>query len=169
MSVTDDNYRLEPLEERHAWDILSWRYQTPYDFYNPPADDHQEHYVRQFLNPDFNFHAVLDACGTMIGFCSFGSDGQVPGGNYSDEALDIGVGMRPEFTGQGKGAAFFGAVLGYALGTLSPGRLRLPVAKFNQRALKLYANFGFEVNDEFHDQLGAVSYSILVRKAAEPS
>lgn len=168
MSVTDDNYRLKPLEERHAWDILSWRYPSPYDFYNPPVDDHQEHYVKQFMNPEFNFHAVLDACGTMVGFCSFGIDGQVPGGDYSDEALDIGVGMRPEFTGQGKGAAFFGAVLSHALGTLGPERLRLTVAKFNQRALKLYANFGFEVNDEFVEQPYAVPYSILVRRVADP-
>ena len=166
MSVADDNYLLKLLEESHAWDILSWRYPSPYDFYNPPIDDHQEHYVRQFLNPDFSFHAVLDAGGTMAGFCSFGSDGQVPGGDYSDEALDIGVGMRPELTGQGKGAAFFGAILGYALGTLSAEQIRLTVAKFNQRALKLYENFGFEVNDEFLEHPYAVPYSILVRKAA---
>ena len=168
MSVIDDNYRLKPLEERHALDILSWRYPYPYDFYNSSADDHQEHYVRQFLNPEFNFHAVLDGCGTMIGFCSFGSDGQVRGGDYSDEALDIGVGMRPEFTGQGKGAVFFSAILGHALGTLSPECLRLTVAKFNLRALKLYKNFGFEVNDEFRVQPGAVPYAILIRKVAGP-
>jgi len=168
MSVPDDNYWLKPLEERHAWDILGWEYPFPYDFYNPSFDDHQEHYVRQFLNPELKFHAVLDTSGTMIGFCSFGSDGQVPGGDYSDEALDIGVGMRPEFTGQGKGAAFFGAILGYALGTLNPEFLRLTVAKFNLRALKLYENFGFEVKDEFSEQPSAVPYRILVRTAAEP-
>jgi RimJ/RimL family protein N-acetyltransferase len=104
----------------------------------------------------------------MIGFCSFGSDGQVPGGDYSDDALDIGVGMRPELTGQGKGADFFGAILGYALGTLNPELLRLTVAKFNLRALKLYENFGFEVKDEFSEQPSAVPYRILVRSAAGP-
>ena len=168
MSVSDDNYWLKPLEERHAWDILGWEYPFPYDFYNPSFDDHQEHYIRQFLNPELKFHAVLDTCGTMVGFCSFGSDGQVSGGDYSDEALDIGVGMRPELTGQGNGTAFFGAILDHALGTLNPEFLRLTVAKFNLRALKLYENFGFELKDEFSEQPSAVPYCILVRTAAGP-
>ena len=165
MSVSDDNYWLKPLEERHAWDILDWEYPSPYDFYNSSFSEHQEHYVKQFMNPELRFHAVLDTYGTMIGFCSFGPDGQVPGGVYSDEALDIGIGMRPELTGQGKGAAFFGAILGYALGSLNPELLRLTVAKFNHRALKLYKNFGFEDRGEFFAQPSAVSYQILVRAA----
>ena len=165
MSVSDDNYRLKPLEERHAWDILSWEYPFPYDFYNPSVDYHQKHYVRQFLNPDLKFHAVIDARGKMIGFCSFGSDGQVLGGDYSDEALDIGVGMRPELTGQGKGVAFFDVILDYAIATLSPEFIRLTVAKFNLRALKLYKKFGFELKDEFIEQPSAVNYCILIRAA----
>ena len=163
MSISGDNYSLKPLEERHAWDILSWEYPFPYDFYNTSFDNYQEHYVRQFVDPELKFHAVLDSYGTMIGFCSFGADGQVPGGNYSDEGLDIGLGMRPELTGQGNGAAFFGAILDYALSTFRPKFLRLTVAKFNLRALKLYQNFGFEVQGEFSAQLNGVPYRILVR------
>jgi [ribosomal protein S18]-alanine N-acetyltransferase len=165
MSISGGNYSLKPLEERHAWDILSWEYPFPYDFYNTSLDNHQEHYVRQFVDPELKFHAVLDSYGTMIGFCSFGADGQVPGGNYSDEGLDIGLGMRPELTGQGNGAAFFGAILDYALSTLRPKFLRLTVAKFNLRALKLYQNFGFEVQAEFSAQVSGVPYRILVRTA----
>ena len=89
MSVSDDNYWLKPLEERHAWDILSWEYPFPYDFYNPSVDYHQKHYVSQFLNPDLKFHAIIDARGKMIGFCSFGSDGQVPGGDYITDPMVI--------------------------------------------------------------------------------
>ena len=104
----------------------------------------------------------------MVGFCSFGADGQVPGGDYSNEGLDIGLGMRPELTGQGNGAVFFGAILDYALSTFRPEFLRLTVAKFNLRALKLYESFGFKVKDEFSAQPSGVPYRILVRAAAEP-
>lgn len=168
MSDSDDNYRITPLEEHQARDILSWEYPSPYDFYNPSVDAHYEHYVKQFLDPALNFHAVIDDSGTMIGFCSFGSDGQVIGGDYGDDALDIGVGMRPESTGKGKGAAFFGAILGFSLESLSPEFFRLTVAKFNRRALKLYGNFDFRIESEFFEHSTDVPYLILVRAAAGP-
>ena len=37
------------------------------------------------------FFATLNLQGELEGYCSFGSDGQVPGGDYSAEALDIGI------------------------------------------------------------------------------
>ncbi len=162
----DDNYQVKPLEECHARDILKWKYRAPYDFYNPPDDDRAEEYVQLFLKPELHFHAVLDSEDNFIGFCSYGIDGQVPGGNYSDDALDIGLGMKPELTGQGRGAAFFDAVLDYALTTINPERLRLTVANFNRRAITLYEKFGFVADDEFADSHFNVPYTILV---LEPS
>ena len=167
MSIhVDDNYRVKPLEECHARDILSWKYPTPYDFYDPPDDDRAEEYIELFLNPEFQFHAVLDSKENLIGFCSYGIDGQVPGGDYTRDALDIGLGMKPELTGQGRGVAFFNAVLDYAFSTINPERIRLTVANFNRRALHLYENFGFIPADEFADSHSHVPYTILVREAA---
>ncbi len=157
----DVNYRITPLEESHARDILGWRYPTPYDFYDPPADDQTERYVRAFLEPDLQFHAVLDGDNDFIGFCSFGLDGQVPGGDYSEDALDIGVGMKPELTGQGRGFDFFHAILSHAQDSMSPQRVRLTVASFNRRALRLYERFGFERYTEFADSQYKVPYIIL--------
>ena len=98
MSISGDNYSLKPLEERHAWDILSWEYPFPYDFYNTSFDNHQEHYVRQFVDPDLKFHAVLDSYGTMVGFCSFGADGQVPGVHPCCSILGNSIAFRPSFS-----------------------------------------------------------------------
>ena len=161
MCDQDHIYRVKPMEECHAWDILSWKYPAPYDFYDSPEDNRGVHYVKQFLNPELRFHAVVDPSENLVGFCSYGLDGQVPGGNYRADALDIGLGMIPELTGQGKCADFFEAVLRYGMNTLNPERVRLTVAKFNQRALKLYENFGFAVDDEFFDCLHEVPYTIL--------
>jgi ribosomal protein S18 acetylase RimI-like enzyme len=55
--------------------------------------------------------------------------------------------------------------LDYAIATVSPEFIRLTVAKFNLRALKLYKKFGFELKDEFVEQSSAVNYCILVRAA----
>lgn len=165
-SSKDHSYRIRPLEEQDARDILGWRYPSPYDFYNPPEDDHADYYVSQFLDPALAFHAIIDQEARFIGFCSFGTDGQVPGGDYREDALDIGLGMRPELTGQGLGEAFFGAILDYGLTTFSPQRVRLTVARFNERAMSLYQKFGFTHTDEFVDSLLAAPYVVLVRDSA---
>ncbi|MBT4162471.1 MAG: GNAT family N-acetyltransferase [Gammaproteobacteria bacterium] len=151
------------MEERDARDILRWRYTTPYDFYDPPDDDRQDYYVSQFLKPELMFHAIVDAEDRFVGYCSYGLDGQVPGGDYSEDALDIGLGMRPEFTGQGRGAAFFNIILDHGIKILVPDKVRLTVASFNRRAMRLYENFGFIEVDEFSDALFEVPYTVLTR------
>ncbi|MEO2177145.1 MAG: GNAT family N-acetyltransferase [bacterium] len=150
------------MNEEHARDILGWRYPTPYDFYDPPGDGPVEHYVLKFTRPELQFHAVLNKHDQFVGFCSYGIDGQVPGGDYSYPALDIGLGMKPEFTGQGTGVVFFTAILRYANKVLGARMLRLTVANFNQRALSLYDKFGFYATSEFTDARNQVEYTILL-------
>jgi len=159
------NYHLTPLREEHAFDILGWRYPQPYDFYDPPSDRPAEEYVREFVRPEYQFHAVLDNKDKFSGFCSFGIDGQVPGGNYREEALDIGLGMKPELTGNGRGYQFFRSIIQHAQMTFEFEIYRLTVANFNERALNLYKHFGFVHEDEFTDTALSVPYTILVRHA----
>lgn len=159
-------FRIEPLRPDQAREILNWQYPEPYDFYDPPRTRHADEYVREFLNPVFNFHAVMDAHGGLVGFCSFGIDGQVPGGDYSEEALDIGLGMRPELTGRGLGNNFFDSILKYAARTLNPVRYRLTVANFNRRAINLYGKFGFTLQSEFEDVHARVPYVIMTREVS---
>ena len=158
------SFRIEPLRADQAREILNWQYPEPYDFYDPPGVRQTEEYVREFLNPLFKFHAVMDAHGGLVGFCSFGIDGQVPGGDYSEEALDIGLGMRPELTGRGLGGTFFNSILTHAARTLNPVRYRLTVANFNRRAINLYHKFGFTLQSEFEDTRERIPYVILVRE-----
>lgn len=155
-------YRIEPLKEEQARDILTWRYPSPYDFYDPPIDSHADYYIREFLNPALQFHAVMDCDGEFIGFCSYGRDGQVPGGEYPDGALDIGLGMKPEYTGRGRGRDFFHAILAFAEAQLGAERFRVTVARFNQRAINVYIDAGFEEVQRFYDAHFSVEYTILV-------
>lgn len=156
-------YRIERLRAEQAYAILDWRYPAPYDFYDAPQVADAAEYVSQFLDPSLAFHAVLGNDGEFVGFCSFGRDGQVPGGDYATEALDIGLGMRPELTGRGLGKGFFESILRFAAGNFGAGRYRVTVANFNERALRLYHGFGFEKCAEFEDPGCCVAYSILMR------
>lgn len=159
-------YHLTSLQEVHARQILDWRYPPPYDFYNPPSDRPAEDYIQEFVNPEYQFHAILDEDNNFIGFCSFGIDGRVPGGNYQEDALDIGVGMKPELTGRGLGYQFFDAILQHAIANFDPPWTRLTVANFNKRALNLYKNFGFTLLDEFEDDKLNIRYTILIRQSS---
>ncbi|MFP6805899.1 MAG: GNAT family N-acetyltransferase [Pseudomonadales bacterium] len=157
-------YHLTVLDEGHAREILTWRYPAPYDFYNPPLRMPLDDYVREFTNPAYCFHAVLSPEQTFVGFCSYGIDGQVPGGDYEQEALDIGLGMKPELTGNGLGKAFFEAILNFSILRFEPDLVRLTVADFNQRAVRLYRGFGFESRESFVDAGSNIPYTVLIKE-----
>ena len=101
------------------YDYLDWHYEAPYDIYNLNVTDVLDA-VSFYLWADSGYFAVRSQEDALIGFCCFGYEGQVPGGDYSQDALDVGIGMRPELTGQGLGYAFVGAVLAYAEQTYAP-------------------------------------------------
>ncbi|MFT7091193.1 MAG: RimJ/RimL family protein N-acetyltransferase [Candidatus Azotimanducaceae bacterium] len=156
-------YWIETLTGEEAGQILSWRYQPPYDFYNPPQQESHEPIVKEFLKPANGFHGIRDDQHRFVGFCSFGHDGRVLGGRYEDDAMDIGLGMKPQFTSQGRGSEFFEAIVQHATNELEAEQLRLTVADFNTRAIRIYARLGFEVKDHFVDFLSSEPHTIMVR------
>lgn len=81
----------------------------------------------------------------MIGFFCVGSPAQVPNDKYtySQDFIDVGLGMKPELTGQGNGTLFFTTVLNYINERFEEKPKRLTVAKFNDRAIRLYEKLGF--------------------------
>jgi ribosomal-protein-alanine N-acetyltransferase len=161
--VTDLNYRIQTLTGEEARQILNWRYQPPYDFYNPPKNDPDKLLIKEFLNPGHGFHGVRDDQNRFVGFCSFGLDGRLLGGQYDEDAMDIGLGMKPRLTSQGKGGDFFHAIVEHATDVLRADQLRLTVADFNIRAIKIYTRFGFKVKYQFVDLLNSVPHTIMER------
>ena len=97
--------RFFPIDAASARLIIEWRYAPPYDVYNITTDNLSET-VNYILNPEYAYHIIKDANENLAAFCTFGTDAQVPGGDYSEDALDIGVGVRPDLTGRGKGHVF---------------------------------------------------------------
>ena len=116
---------IRPASAETFAERASWRYEPPYDFY----DGDQE--------PVLNHERYFDA---------FGEDGTLVGFYYLEEkgdAVEIGLGLRPDLTGRGLGGAFFQTGLDF-LRSRFPGRpVVLNVAASNLRAIKVYERAGF--------------------------
>ena len=73
----------------------------------------------------------------------------MPGGDYQANALDIGLGLRPDLTGRGCGREFVRAILEFGSRIYVPQAFRMTVAAWNTRAIRLYTNLGFRRIQEF--------------------
>jgi ribosomal-protein-alanine N-acetyltransferase len=153
------------MGRKSALDILRWTYESPYDIYNFNPDKAKDD-LRYLLNPINGFFSIHAGAGELIGFCSFGADAQVAGGNYEQDALDIGLGIRPELTGQGRGARIIGDVLAFAAERFRPARYRVTIAAFNGRARKAWGKAGFSGSAEFLRPGDGMKFVILVKEGS---
>ena len=134
----------QKMTKSQAIEILNWRYPPPYDLYN------QEETTEALAElMDQSHRAIVDQAGHLIGFYCTGQPAQVPKGHefnvYENAYLDIGLGMKPELTGKKLGREF----LAFILKEIESTTLRLTVATFNQRAIRLYEAFEFKRADTF--------------------
>lgn len=136
-------FRFAPIAEVEARAVVGWRYTGPFAIYNCPTDE-AEATVRTMLDPGTQYYAAHDATGTLAGFCCFGAEARVPGGDYADDtALDVGLGLRPDLAGRGLGPAFVDAIVSFAQRQFHQRRFRLTVAAWNRRAIRAYEKAGF--------------------------
>jgi ribosomal-protein-alanine N-acetyltransferase len=147
------------IDETSARDVMSWRYDPPYDVYN--LDPDSEELLQVLLDRNTACYGLTDASGDLVGFCTFGADGQVPGGDYSREALDIGMGIRPDLTGRGKGSVYVNAVLEFAMLTFAPATVRVTVATFNHRARSVWEKAGFCEVQQFERIPDGMRFAVL--------
>ena len=121
------------MRREDAEAVAAWHYEPPYDFYDFEADPED---LAEILDPASwvrDYHAV-DSGGELVGFFSFRPHG---------DAVELGLGLRPDLTGKALGAAFVEAGIEYARRMLAPRELFLDVATFNDRARKVYERLGF--------------------------
>jgi ribosomal-protein-alanine N-acetyltransferase len=156
-------FTFRPMDEVSAHAILNWRYDAPYDLYNPASGEVEEG-VRNFLALHNAYHTIADVHGDLVAYCCFGPDAQVPGGDYGADALDIGMGMHPKLTGQGRGLGIITAVLDFAQRTYAPRAFRATIAAFNQRALHVCEKAGFRPVQTFQRDQDARAFVVLMRE-----
>ena len=155
------------MDQASARAVLSWRYEEPYALYNTPPD-RMEAGVQALLDPRNAYHAITNGRGDLVGYCCIGPDAQVPGGDYNAEALDVGMGLRPDLTGQGHGPTYVDAVLDFARRTFAPAAFRVTVAEFNARALRVWQEAGFCAVQTFQRELDGRAFVVLVREERPP-
>ncbi|MDQ1616956.1 MAG: [ribosomal protein S18]-alanine N-acetyltransferase [Actinomycetota bacterium] len=154
------SYRVRPMSAEDGESIALWRYPGPWAVYDGTEPVHA----------DEGFFAVVDdEDGGLVGFACLGLEARVPGLGEVAGVLDVGVGMRPDLTGQGRGREFAAAVLKHARGAAadaSATRFRAVVQEWNRRSLRLLERLGFtEVARHVVPEQG-VTYVVLSRPTA---
>ena len=156
-------YRLRPTVRADAELFCTWRYGGLYTMY-----DQRPELRANYLEPSFRYHSVSDETGALVGFCCFGADARVLGIVYDDEALDIGLGMAPALTGQGRGTAFVAGIVDFAAKHFRPTALRLTVAAFNRRAITVYERNRFVAGQRHQLRRYGVMLDFVVMKREMP-
>ena len=139
-----------PITEDDAREVLGWRYDAPYDVYNAPAEELEDN-VRWFLLPENAYYAILNEEGELLAFCCYGPDARVPGGDYNEDAVDVGIGLRPDRTGQGLGTGLLEAVLDFGREARGITAYRTTIAAWNRRSIRTFERAGFRVTGTFRN------------------
>jgi RimJ/RimL family protein N-acetyltransferase len=148
-----------------AKQIVTWKYPQEYSMYD--FDDSPETF-QELL--DGTYYAVRDKDNQLMGFYCFGRNAQVPEGQnqnlYSgDNVVDIGLGMNPDLTGRGMGFSFLKAGIEFAKQKYKPDYLRLSVAAFNVRAIKVYSRMRFKETASFVNR--GIAFIIMAMREEE--
>ncbi|MCP8970388.1 GNAT family N-acetyltransferase [Ectobacillus ponti] len=154
-------WKAQQIDEQAAQQISQWTYEPPYDLY---SGDGSAVLQEEMLE---NKYRVVYEGEHIIGYFCTGWAAQVPVGAalglYEEDRLDLGIGMRPDLTGQGRGQAFFSFVLDQVQDRFPGQPLRLTVAAFNGRAIRLYEAFGFRPQHVF--SRGDTVFHVMIQEA----
>jgi len=140
--------KLTSMTEEFAREIVGWRYPGQYELYNSAPSDVEED-VQALLKPENAYYAVWSDEYGLFGFCCYGPEAQAPGGDYSEAALDVGLGIRPDLAGRGMGLAFLEAILAFAREQYGDVRFRATIAAFNARSRRVFEKAGFRHEQAF--------------------
>jgi len=143
------------MTPEYSTEIARWRYDGVYSVYN--TDD-----AASFL--DGTYYACVNTEGSLIGYFCFGAEARIPTVEpnvYEADFLDIGLGIRPNHCGNGLGITFLNTGLNYARKHLGAEKIRLSVAAFNDRAIKVYEKAGFNKRCEVTHSLSKNIFYVM--------
>jgi ribosomal-protein-alanine N-acetyltransferase len=172
------DYTFVPMDGSYARTIVdTWAYGGEYAIYD------YRHEAEHMLDPSGwgrGVFAILDHAGTLVGELSieffddrdrpleyegFGDDVQI-----NSREMWIGFGLRPDLVGQGLGVGFVEACVEFAVAqTGYRGQaVRLGVANFNERAIRVYERAGFRSFDRARGEIAGRPFDcIYMRKNLE--
>ena len=164
-------FRFVPVTATEIVEMQSWHFNEPYTMYNLSED--LESVRLEMLDQLSPYYAVRDEGSQMVGYFCFGTSAEPwnheTSALYSDSterALTVGLGMRPDLTGRGMGAAFINAGLAFANDQFQPKTFKLYVLSFNRRAICAYERANFTQVGTFTQQNvpGTATFIIMERR-----
>lgn len=151
-----DNLQIKKMSQKEAVEIADyWKYPAPYDFYDMAADkEDYDEMIDPLARGDKFFSITKDQ--ELIGFfCVFPKE-------PTTNEIELGLGMKPELTGKGLGERFVKVIIEYLKGNYSGQVVWLSVADFNQRALKVYEQVGFNYVTEKLQKTNGGEHNFIV-------
>ena len=130
------DFHFAPITLADAQVVADWHYEGLYAVHDWEDDPEM---LGDFLRwPDL-YCSVRNEDNGLVGFAQFVRL------QHDTDTLSLIWGLRPDLTGKGHGRAFVEACLTYGQATYMPLRLTLGVWAFNQRALRVYEQVGFQM------------------------
>ena len=156
-------FSFQPMNETFADDIVrNWHYDGRYAFYDMDADEDD---LAIFMDRDYwreATRAVVNETGELVAWATFYA---------AEDGFWLSLGLRPDLTGHGLGESFVNACIEHATARYSipENLIRLAVARFNERAIKVYRRAGFiESGHEVRNtQIGEIPFIIMERPMSE--
>ncbi len=146
-------YTYTVMKREEAEEIAyNWHYEGKYSFYDIEADEED---LDEFLHGESrgNHTFSVKQNGILIGFFTVCK--------MNDGTVDIGLGMRPDITGNGFGLQFVNAGLAFSEEKYGCNYITLSVATFNERAIKVYKRAGFEAVGTFIQRTNGSCFEFL--------
>lgn len=131
-------YEFKRVSEKDVEDILTWKYEGIYSFFDNDLSQGKINYIKSFPT-DNNVYAIYDEKNQLVGNCAL----------YLNDKVSFSIQMRPNLTSKGMGKEFLEAFLEFAKEKYNLKNIELSVLKFNERVIRLYKSLDFKVTDEF--------------------
>lgn len=149
--------------------IMNWSYPKPYSIYSfSPSQELKQ----ELLNGEYYYVTtdMSDMNRELIGYVCYGASARIPIPEameyYQDKSfVDIGLGIKPEICGTGKGANFLSEAMDYKDNDNKEIKYRLTVVAFNERAIKVYQRVGFIKIGQFTRKSDGQLFDIMTRNS----
>jgi [ribosomal protein S18]-alanine N-acetyltransferase len=140
-------FTIRAMTASDAEAIAAWHYPGEYAFYDWDQDPGD---LAELLDPCEwgRRYFAADADGELAGFFVF---------KPHEDGTEIGLGLRPDLTGQGLGTRFLEAGLRFG----GAEHYTLAVAAFNRRAIVVYGRAGFTVTDRYVHRTNGADHDFL--------
>ncbi|MGB6179554.1 GNAT family N-acetyltransferase [Carnobacterium sp.] len=146
------NIKIDMLSQQNAVKIADeWKYDGEYSFYNMTEDpEDYEEIISPILRENNYFQVIIN--NELFGFFVL---------EQTDDIVNMGVGIKPELTGNRLGVQFISLILDFIKENYFIPTVRLGVAKFNIRAQKVYEKVGFTKTREYQQPTNGTTYTFV--------